>query len=112
MSSFTIRQGDTKPDLNRTLEFQDVDGAWKAINLTTATSVTFRMKHWGNGTLKVERTATIVAPSTGAVRHAWLAADTNEAGTFQAEWEIDFNGDIQTVPNGDYDVIEVTRQLG
>lgn len=103
MSDFYIKRGDRGPSLSATL--QDPDGV--AINLTAATSVTFKM---GNG---IDAAAVIVSPAAGTVRYDWGANDTRVAGTYNAEFEILWNdGRKQTVPTDGYLTVTVGRDLG
>jgi hypothetical protein len=69
-------------------------------DLTTATGVKFIMKADQGNTIKVNAAATIVTPRPGVVRYDWLAADTDVAGSYQAEWEVTWaGGKTQTFPD-------------
>lgn len=103
---FTIKQGDTKPDLVRTLV--NADGS--AIDLTGAT-VQFHMKRRG-GSLKVDKAATVTDDEYGEVTVEWEADDTDEAGTFRGEFEITLTGgEIVTVPNDGDMQVNVVKQI-
>lgn len=84
---------------------QDPDG--NAINLTNATAVKFKMANL------VDANAVIVSAAAGTVRYDWAANDTRVAGTFNAEFEIEWSdGRKQTVPNDGYLTVSIERDLG
>ena len=112
--TFQIKQGDTKPAYVVALKdnFGEEDEA--AIDLTTADTVTFKMRESGNtGAPLVNGTASINAPATsGIVTYNWGTADLDTVGTYDAEFEITWNpNEIETVPNGEYLTIEVIDDL-
>jgi len=92
---FAIKQNDTSPAIQATC--RDANG--DPIDLTGA-SIKFHMKA-GNGDLKVDGVASIVAPAVaGVVNYSWVAADTDTVGTFQAEFEVTYtDATIETFPN-------------
>jgi hypothetical protein len=105
--AFTIKQNDTSPQIGATL--QDGDGT--AIDLTAAT-VRFHMKKIGAATASTDAAATIVNANTGSVKYDWVAADTANAGSFQAEFEVTYtNGGIETFPNDQSIAIVITEDL-
>lgn len=107
MADFTIKQGDTKPEIRATLK--DANGT--AINLTGAT-VRFHLSAKVSGTVKVDSPATVISASEGIVQYAWSTGDTDTAGVYNAEWEITFSdGSVQTVPNDGYDEVLIKAQL-
>ncbi len=97
---FKIKQGDTLPVIESLL----TDSAGAAIDLTTATVVTFRMRTKDGGTLALAGSATILTPATaGRVRYTWNVADTLTPGEYEADWHITFSGGgTATFPNGSY----------
>jgi hypothetical protein len=105
---FTIKQNDTLPALVAVLK--ETDGT--PIDLTTATGVQLVVKK-ADGTGAWKKAAAFVTPRTeGKVQYNWVAADTSNSGTFNAEFEIAWPGGIQTVPNNNYFQIEVAEDLG
>ena len=91
-----MKRNDTLPSLGAT--FQDSSGV--ALNLTTASGVTFTMKQIEGDTLQVSSaTATVNQASKGQVHYEFTSANTNTAGTYLAEFEITYNdGGKLTVP--------------
>ena len=112
----TIKQNDTRPKLVVTLleNYGEVDEA--PIDLTTATSVKFLMRAQDappSDPPKVDAAAAITTAASGLVTYTWDAADTDEAGVFEAEFEITWgDGGVETVPNGSYFTVEVVDDLG
>lgn len=103
--TFNIKRGDTSPAL--------VYALTPTPNLTGAT-VVFTMKARG-GAVKVNRAAaTAVGPETdGVVSYAWDPADTDTAGTFDAEFEVTFADlSIETYPNASNITVKITADLG
>lgn len=81
---FTITQGARSPSIGATLT--DANGA---VNLTTASGVTFDMRLVADGTLKVDAgTATIVDAAAGKVAYPWATNDTNTVGVFQGKFTV------------------------
>lgn len=108
MADFYIKQGDTQPDLVAILK--DADG--DAVDLSTATSVTFHMRMKNETDVLINR-ATIISPTvTGQVTLVWLATETETAGDFEAEFEVLWNtGKISTFPNKKHTSIQITEQI-
>jgi hypothetical protein len=112
--AFTIKQHDTRPAYVADL-VDNADTTPIPINLTAATSVTFKMRTAGAADATaplVSAIATIVTPATGRVRHTWSSAHTATVGEYEAEFEIAWNdGGIETIPNDGYATINVIEDL-
>ena len=110
--AFHIKNGDTAPAYVMDLQ-DDVDSTPTAINLTAATSVTFKMRLSGaSGAPAVSAAAAITTPATGRVTYEWDAGDTDVPGTYDAEFQILWSdGTIETVPNEGYFEIVVGDDL-
>jgi hypothetical protein len=64
------------------------------------------------GPVKIDTAATVVTAASGIVRYDWLAADTDTAGTFQAEFEVTYSdGKIETFPNASYIEVVITDDI-
>jgi len=88
-----IKQSDTKPQIQDTL--QDDDGT--VIDLTGAT-VTITAED-SSGTVKIDAQSGTHNDTGGVATYAITASDTDTAGEFTYEWEITFaDGSVQTVP--------------
>lgn len=97
--SIKIKRGDRLPLLSVVLAYETGD----AIDLTTASAVTFNYKVAGASSGQVSRTMTIVNPLSGLVSYQWVSGDTLTAGRYSAEFEITFSsGDPLTVPTTGY----------
>jgi hypothetical protein len=107
ISTFTIKKGDLRPVIQATL--RDAVGV---IDLTNASGVSFVMNYPGGGSNKVNAAGTIVTAASGIVKYTWTGTDTDTAGTFDCEWEIDWGGGVpQTVPSEGYDRVIITEDL-
>ena len=95
MASFFLKQDDTAPVLQYTV----LDENSVAIDLTGVT-VTFYMQD-KNGIEVISGAAvTITDGSNGVVEYSWVAADSDVAGIFSAEFVIVFSGGtIRTSPD-------------
>lgn len=108
MEEFFIKKGNRLPTITATLK----DAAGAAVDLSTASSVEFIYRRFNSGT-SVVRTASIEAPATdGKVSYAWVAEDTAEAGSMQAEWRVLWSGGKKaTFPNDSYIIVRVSAGL-
>lgn len=80
-------------------------------DLTGAVGARFIMK--SSTALKVNRQPmAIINAATGVVEYAWGATDTDTAGDFNAEVEVDWGaGETQTFPSKGYFAISITGDL-
>lgn len=105
--TFYVKHNDTSPAMLATL--QDAEG--NAVNLTGAT-VRFHMRSVGGGNPVVDAAATVVTAASGIVRYNWVAADTDTAGTYQAEFEVTYaDASIETFPNDGYIVVQIIDDI-
>jgi hypothetical protein len=100
--AFEIKQGDRRPLFVVVLKDDFGEPSESIVNLTTATSAVFNMRAANAGAVKVNRgSATITNAAGGEVTYSWGTADTNTAGSFEAEVEITWNdGKPETFPGG------------
>lgn len=103
--AFVIKQNDQRPYFRVQLTSNDAP-----VSLTGATSAKFIMKQ--GATTKVTATAQIIDAPNGIVQYAWAAADTNTAGTYNAEIEILWGTERQTFPSSGYFAITIEADLG
>lgn len=116
-ADLTIKRNDTREALRATLESLGKDGKWKAIDLTAAEAIhlyLYTAKTEEGKTRHVKTGAvTITDAEAGEIEYQWEADDLAKAGTYQAEFEITWEGGgTQTVPNDSYYTIEVIVDLG
>lgn len=107
MSDFTIKQNDTRPNLDAQLLNADS----LPIDLTGCT-VRFLMASTSDGAVKINAVCAITDAVNGKVRYYWQYGDTAVFGDYKAEFEITFpDGSKQTVPNDGYLVISVVKEI-
>jgi hypothetical protein len=102
---FVVKEGDRLPSLEATL--QDEDGM--AVDLTTASSVSFSMRDMFTGTIIINLgSAVIVTAASGAVRYDWGTSDTTTIGTYEAEFKVTWNsGKVSRYPANGYLTIQI-----
>lgn len=107
-TTFYMTRGDLLPELTATL--QDADGV--AVNLANAQAIEFHMTPVGSSTPKVNTTATFVDKPAGQVKYTWAGADTDTAGRYYGEFEVEWPGPLtETFPNAERILIIVQEQL-
>jgi hypothetical protein len=105
--TFFIKRNDTSPAILATL--QDADD--NAIDITGAT-VRFHLRAIGAKQVTVDSAAVIVAPLDGIVRYDWNSADTDVAGSYQAEFKVTYaDASIETFPNNGYLRVEIISDI-
>lgn len=112
--AFTIKKGDTLPDIQASLTSGVSAGAQSPVDLTTATSIILVLKSSQGGGAASRKTGSVVGtPTNGVVKYVWQVSDTATSGTFNAEWEVTFAaGKIQSFPNDSYFQIIIFDDLG
>ena len=104
--SFSIKRNDRLPAIEATLE---ADG--EAMDLTDCT-VTFIMTRVGDTSATVSAEADVVSATDGTVSYSWGATDTETAGLYRAEFEVeDEDGLKRTFPADDYLYVNVVADL-
>ena len=105
---FTIKRGDTHVGFTDTL----TDRTGAAVNLTTATGVTFIMRSQIAAQPKVSAAGTIVTPATGAVSYTVTAQDTNVAGRYDVEWLVTWgDSTVSRYPEIGYRSVSIEEDL-
>jgi hypothetical protein len=106
MSTFFIKRNDTSPIFRAILK----DGDGVVVDVTGAT-VRFHMVDQAR-VLKVDAAAVINAGSSGDVQYEWIAADTDTAGFFDAEFEVTFaTSRVETFPNNSFQRVHIYEDL-
>lgn len=108
MATWRHKRNDTYPDLTVTLK----DSAGSAVDVSGAT-VKFIMRAVAESVPKVNAAMSFVTDgSNGQVKYEWLAADTDEAGMYWAEYQVTYaGGDIQTFPTVGWDRVLIYGDL-
>lgn len=111
--------GNTAPAVTDTLKEVKSDGSIGPIDLTTLTSIRFRMRSQFSDVALVDAVAAIVDAPGGKVRYDWHLADTTTAidsspGPFKAWWHLDFGGTLIDTPEFDVQFLDHSprRQTG
>jgi len=113
---FLIKQGDGASRLEATVE----NSGGTAVSVENAT-VILRIAPISGGTLTVAGTAIIdqVGNGTGGtgamgqIHYNWGANDTAVPGLYCGEWQVRFaSGTVQTFPNADPFLVQVTAAIG
>lgn len=104
--TFYIKTGDLLPAIRAQLL-----GAGGAIQkLPNGVTVRFHMND-ANGASVIDAAATIESESRGIARYDWVSGDTDTAGTYTAEFEVDIAGKTMTFPNDGNIAVIVTDEL-
>jgi hypothetical protein len=94
-ADYFLHLGDRLPRIRA--QFVDADNV--AIDLTTATSVTFNMVDVAGTAVVTAGACTVVTPASGIVEYAWAAGDVDTAGDFFAQFVATFAGLELSAPN-------------
>lgn len=102
-----VKQGDRRPAAPATIK-----RGTTVVDLTLATSVTFKMRHFNLAGLTVDAEANVLSAEDGTVEYRWIAGDTDLAGDYYAEWEVLWSdGTKETFPTIDYDIVHISGDL-
>lgn len=100
MTSLTHRmvRNDLLPDLSIVCTYAD----GTAVDLSAATSPKFYMRnaHDASAAPKVDASATISDGANGELTYSWQSGDTDTAGSYVAEFEVQISGRRFTFPTG------------
>lgn len=108
MADFNIKTGDTLPVIRAILR----QGDGSVIDLADAAEVRFHMRRRGSTTLLIDKACDIPNPAGGIVQYAWQVGDFEDAGQYEAEFEITYtSGDVATVPNNKHLSIVITAEI-
>lgn len=114
MAEFWIKSGDTLPRIESTL----TDGSGSPVDIAQAdVFFTLRMIDAPVAVISLAEASNDQVDdgsdgSRGFVHYDWTTGDTDVAGGFYAEWQVEFaSGGIMTFPNNGYDTVAITDQL-
>lgn len=109
---FFIKQNDRLPEIESIL----LDGNGDVVAIPDGVTVRFIMLSFDDDpgdTPLVDAEATVVDGDAGHVKYQWQDGDTDEAGVYRAEWELQYSGvRLGTWPNNRYMKIKITADLG
>lgn len=105
--TFYIKQNDTVPSIRADL----FNGSGDPIDLVNA-SVRFHMRKARGGAALVDSAALVISEPDGTVQYDWVAEDTAEIGSYQAEFEVTYpDGTIETFPNNEYIRVQIIDDI-
>lgn len=107
MTDLNIKQGDTEPILEATLQR---NGSAYDLTQVSNPTVTFRMGSTNDPPI-VENTATIVDAANGEVQYEWTSGDTDTAGVFKSEFVVVGDSIETTFPSDGYFVIYIQEEI-
>jgi len=93
-----MARNDLLPSLSITCTYAD----GTAVDLSTATTPKFYMRSAqdASASVKVDATATVTNGAGGELTYSWSSGDTDTAGVYLAEFEVQIGGRKLTFPNG------------
>lgn len=102
-----IKQGDRRPAAPATIK-----RGTTVVDLSTATSVTFKMTNFYEMQKKVDAAADVTDAVNGEVEYRWADGDTDTPGKYYAEWEVLWSdGTPETFPTAVPDIVIVYGDL-
>lgn len=105
--AFVMKKGDRRPRYRAALTIDN-----QPVNLTGATGVRFIMKSSPTAsTAKVDAAATVIDANNGIVEYAWTGTDTDTAGEYVIEFEVNWSGEKQTFPSFNYFTASIQPDL-
>ena len=92
-----MKTNDTTPNFRAVIYTVTGDPAVASVVNLTGATVKFIMRQSGVSTAKVDTAASVVVAADGTVQYEWVAADTDTAGDYLAEFEVtDSSADVTT----------------
>lgn len=85
-------------DLFPSLTLLATYGDGTVVDLSAATAPRFLMRLAGDTELKVDATATITDGAAGEITYAWAEGDTDTAGRYEAQFQVELDGKPLTLP--------------
>jgi len=105
--SFKIKENDTTPSLRASL----LNGSGDPVDLI-GTTVRFYMRLMGSNSTTIDASASVISEANGIVQYDWVAGDTADVGSYQAEFEVTYSdGNIETFPNANYIGVEIIDDI-
>ena len=105
--SFKIKENDTTPSLRASL----LNGSGDPVDLI-GTTVRFYMRLMGSNSTTIDASASVISEANGIVQYDWVAGDTADVCSYQAEFEVTYSdGNIETFPNANYSGVEIIDDI-
>lgn len=104
-----IKQDDTRPPVEATLK--SADGTAIDLSNVDAGNVKFQVRT-KQGEMFINGSCEIVDASAGKVKYEWEEGDTEDVGTYEAEFDVEFqDGNRLTVPNNEFIPVIIYEQI-
>lgn len=107
--TFIIKRGDTLPYLEADLTN---DGVAADISGTTGVDFVLRAVGASKSAASMVRPATIVSAAPAKVRYQWQVGDTDVAGRFIGEFQVNYGNQKASYPSETYIAINIMADLG
>lgn len=109
---FLIKRNDTLPALQISIATKGNLGQKIGYDLSGVTGITFTMVDECNNCKVNAQTAQTVCSSGGTIQYNWQSGDTDEAGVYQGEFELNYaNGNRMSIPQLGGIRIEIIKDL-
>lgn len=110
--TFTIKRGDTSPPIKYKLIGPDDYGK----DIRGYNDVQFFMRERDEYTIvvsdDVSGNVNVVDAENGIIEYDWTAGDTETSGTYDAEWQVEFNdGSVETYPNDRFITVKIVDDI-
>lgn len=107
MSVINIKQNDRRPVAEAT-----ITRGGEAVDLSTVSGVTFKMRPFGRKDLKVNSSAVVTDDVNGVVEYRWSIGDTDTPGRYNQEWQLLWpDGTTETFPTLPTSIVIVLGDL-
>lgn len=106
MNKFFVKKGDRTPTPATLYK----DGS--VVDLSAATSVTFRFRIAGSGEVPVVAPCAVTGATTGKVEIQWGVGHTDTMGKYVGEFVVTMPSGVQLYPSEGFQLLEIIESLG
>ena len=105
---FIIKQDDLRPYLQGQL----IQPNGSPFNLSLASALMLVMRRANTQQVHLKKPCVVTDAVNGKFEYRWSGSDTATAGTYEAEIEVNWAGEPQTVPANTYYTITIVDDIG